>query len=74
MDITTLEREVLKLSAEERARLVRELLDSLDDLPSQEIDRLWLEEASQRAAQIDTGKVSLVPGDEVDRKARALLR
>lgn len=74
MDITTLEREVLKLSAEERARLVRELLDSLDDLPSQEIDRLWLEEASRRAAQIDTGEVSLVPGDEVDRKARALLR
>ena len=74
MDITTLEREVLKLSAQERARLVRELLDSLDDLPSQDIDRLWLEEAGRRAAQIDAGEVSLVPGDEVDRKARALLR
>jgi Putative addiction module component len=54
--------------------LVRELLDSLDDLPSQDIDRLWLEEASRRAAQIDCGEVNLVPGDEVDRKARALLR
>ena len=70
MDITMLEREVLKLSAEDRARLVRELLDSLDDLPSQDIDRLWLEEATRRATQIDTGEVSLVPGDEVDRKAR----
>ena len=74
MDITILEREALKLSAKDRARLVRELLDSLDDLPSQDIDRLWLEEASRRATQIDTGEVSLVPGDEVDRKARAMLR
>jgi putative addiction module component (TIGR02574 family) len=74
MDIATLEREVLKLSAEERARLVRELLDSLDNLPPQDIDRLWLQEASRRATQIDTGEVELVSGDEVDRKARALLR
>jgi putative addiction module component (TIGR02574 family) len=74
MDIATLEREVLKLSAEERARLARELLDSLDRLPSQDIDRLWLEEASRRAAQLDAGEANLVPGDEADRKARALLR
>jgi putative addiction module component (TIGR02574 family) len=74
MDITVLEREVLNLPADDRARLVKELLDSLDNRPSQELDRLWLEEASRRAAQLDTGEVSLVPGDEVDRKARALLR
>jgi hypothetical protein len=54
--------------------LVRELLTSLDDLPYKEIDRLWLEEAAQRAAQIDAGDVELVSADEVDRKAMALLR
>lgn len=74
MDVKALEREALKLPVDDRARLVRELLDSLDDLPSQEIDRLWLEEASRRATQIDAGEVALVPGEEVDRKARALLR
>jgi putative addiction module component (TIGR02574 family) len=74
MDITSIEREALKLSAEDRARLVRELLESLDNLPSQDVDRLWMEEASRRAAQLDTGEATLVPGDEVDRKARALLR
>jgi len=42
MDITILEDEMLKLPVNDRARLVRELLDSLDDLPAQELDRLWL--------------------------------
>jgi len=74
MDVEILEREALKLPAGDRARLARELLDSLDDLPPEEIDHLWLEEASRRAAQIDAGEVELVSGEEVDRKARALLR
>jgi putative addiction module component (TIGR02574 family) len=74
MDIETLEREVLRLPAEDRARLARELLDSLEELPPEELDRLWVEEASRRAAQIDAGEVTLVPAEEVDRKARALLR
>ena len=74
MDVEALEREALKLPAEDRARLAGELLDSLDELPPQEIDRLWLEEASRRAAQIDAGEVQLVSAEDVDRKARALLR
>jgi putative addiction module component (TIGR02574 family) len=74
MDVELLEREVLKLPAEDRARLARELLQSLDELQPQELDRLWLEESSRRAAQIDAGEIDLVSAEEVDRKARALLR
>jgi len=74
MDIKTLEREALNLPTDDRARLIRDLLDSLDDLPSQEVDRLWLEEANRRAEQLDAGDVKLVSSEEVDRKARALLR
>lgn len=74
MDIDALEREALKLPAEDRARLVRELLESLDELSSEELDRLWLKEAGQRAAQIDADDVELISGEEVDRNARALLR
>ncbi len=69
-----LEDKVLKLSALDRARLVRKLLNSLDDLPPQELERLWFVEAGRRAAQLDTGEVRLVSGEEVDRKARVLLR
>ncbi len=74
MDVEALEREALRLPVEDRARLARELLDSLDALPPLELDRLWLEEAARRAAQIDTCEVELVSAEEVDRKARALLR
>lgn len=74
MDVETLEREVLKLSAEDLARLLQELLESLDELPPQEIDRLWLSEAGRRAEEIDSGHIELIEGDEVDRKARSLLR
>ena len=74
MDVKTFEREALKLPTEDRARLARELLDSLDELPAHELDRLWLDEAQRRAAQIDAGEVELISGEEVDRKARALLR
>ena len=73
MDIALLEDEVLKLSALDRARLVRELLDSLDDLPPQELERLWFVEARRRAAGLETGEVRLVSGEEVDRKARRVL-
>ncbi|MGH8227254.1 MAG: addiction module protein [Steroidobacteraceae bacterium] len=74
MDVESLEREALQLSAEDRARLARELLDSLDELSPDELDRLWFEEADRRAAQIDAGEVELVSAEEVDQKARALLR
>lgn len=64
----------LSLPVEERARLVRQLLESLDTLPSAEVEQLWLEEAARRADQIDRGEVKLVPADEVLAKARALLK
>jgi putative addiction module component (TIGR02574 family) len=72
MDVDTLEKEALRLPAEERARLARQLLSSLDELPPEDLDRLWLDEAERRAAQIDSGEVTLVSAEEVDRKARAL--
>jgi len=72
--LEALEREALKLPAKDRARLAQELLESLDELLPQEFDRLWLEEAGRRAAQIDAGEVELVSSEEVDRKAWALLR
>lgn len=64
----------LNLPVDERARLVRQLLESLDTLPSGEVEQLWREEASRRADQIDRGEVMLTPADEVLAKARALLK
>ncbi len=74
MDIETLEREALKLTPTDRARLARGLLDSLEALPPEDLESLWLDEASHRAVQIDADEVVLVSAEEVERKARALLR
>ncbi len=74
MKINALEEEVLRLPPEERARLAELLLSSLDELPEAELERIWFAEAQRRAEQIDSGAVQLVPSEEVERKARALLR
>lgn len=62
--------EALELPADARITLIDRILASLN-LPTQpEIDRLWAEEAERRVAEIDAGKVELVPGEEVFDKIR----
>jgi len=57
--------EVLLLPADARVNLVEQLLTSLN-LPTQpEVDRLWAKEAERRIAQIDKGRVKLLPGEKV---------
>lgn len=57
--------EALLLPADARVSLVERLLTSLN-LPTQpEIDRLWAKEVERRIAQIDKGKVKLLPGSKV---------
>jgi hypothetical protein len=74
MDVETLKHEALRLSPEDRVRLATDLLESLDELPPENVDRLWIEEAARRAPQIDSGEVELIAAEDVDRKARALPR
>lgn len=74
MDLAQLEAEALALSPEERATLARRLLWSLEEISEAELDRLWGEESARRAAALDAGAAQSIPGEEVARKARALVR
>lgn len=74
MDLQTLEREALGLNPADRAKLAHDLLESLDTLSPDENEALWLDEAERRIAEIDAGKVQLIPAEEVYRKAQALLK
>jgi len=74
MDLAQLESEVLSLPVQERAAVVRRLLLSLEEISEPEFDRLWGEESARRAAELDAGKVQAISGEEVAKKARALLR
>jgi len=74
MTIEELKSIALGLPPEERAELASDLLLSLDNLSGQEIEQLWLEEASRRDGEIDAGTAKLIPGDQVFAEARARLQ
>jgi putative addiction module component (TIGR02574 family) len=64
--------EVMSLPVESRARVVDELLKSLN--PSQAgIDELWAAEAERRVSEIESGKVQPIPGEQVFRELRKRL-
>lgn len=74
MDATHIEAEALALPLEARASLAHRWLLSLEDVSEPEFDHIWGEESAHRAAEFDAGRVAAIPGSEVAKKARALLR
>ena len=64
MNTKELINEAAALPAKERALLVDSLLRSLDQ-PESDIDKKWASVANKRLAEMRSGKVKPVPGDEV---------
>jgi len=67
MSVEELQREALKLSAEDRERLAFAILSSIGG--ELEYESEWAEEADRRAREIREGRVDTVPGDEVLKEA-----
>ena len=67
--IEVLEAEVLSLSTAERSRLRERLIASLDVDP--EIEEAWVGEAEKREAELVSGSVVPVPGDQAMARLRA---
>jgi putative addiction module component (TIGR02574 family) len=61
--------EVNSLPLEERAALADSLLKSLNP-PEAEIDKEWSAVAERRLAELRSGKVTAIPGDEVFARVR----
>jgi putative addiction module component (TIGR02574 family) len=74
MNLQKIEDEALHLPKEERAQLVQRLVLSLESPSDQELRSDWLLEARRRAEELDSGSVQAVPGEDVIRKARALIK
>lgn len=64
MNTKDLINEAVSLPVEERALLIESLLTSLNQ-PQSEIDKKWLKVAKRRLAELKTGTVKAVPGEEV---------
>ena len=61
--------EAESLPVEERAMVIDSLLRSLNP-PSVEIDREWAKVAKHRLAELRSGRVNPIPGNEVFAKIR----
>jgi putative addiction module component (TIGR02574 family) len=60
--------DALALPAEARAAIAGSLISSLDDQIDPQVEELWAAEIARRIAEIDAGKVQLVPWTEVRRR------
>jgi len=69
-----LEQTLLALPKTEREHLLQLLLESLDTPSENEVQEALLVEASRRAAEIDSGKVTLVSGEQLEKEVQALLK
>jgi putative addiction module component (TIGR02574 family) len=66
-------REAMALPPEARAELTERLIVSLAQDISPELAKLQLAEVRRRIAQVESGEVELIPGDEALTRVRTLL-
>jgi putative addiction module component (TIGR02574 family) len=65
--------EARQLPREQVAELVDRLTFELHDEPDTKIDAAWAEEVERRLAEIRSGKVKPIPGEEVMARARKIV-
>jgi putative addiction module component (TIGR02574 family) len=68
-----LEREALQLSAKERAELARKLLQSLNEMSEEELEKLWAAEANERFAAFERGEIKAYSREEALKRVKAAL-
>lgn len=74
MNHQSIEDEALHLPREKRAALIQRLVLSLESPSEEELKSDWLLEARRRADELDNGTTQAIVGDDVMRKARALIK
>jgi putative addiction module component (TIGR02574 family) len=68
-----LEQKVLRLSASQRARLARVLLESLDGETEKDVEAAWAAEAKRRSEELRSGRVKGRSAAQVHARARSAL-
>lgn len=66
--------EALKLEPDERARLAKAIIASVEDEAAGGLDSAWLAEIERRAEDIDHGKATFVSWDEARKEIEDSLR
>lgn len=73
MTIEQLAAEALTLPSEERALLADRIVESLDAAALNHLDELWAAEAQRRLAEVRSGRVQTIPGEEAAARVRRAL-
>ena len=71
---TKIEKEALKLTPTERAKLMLRLVESLDEKVDSDAEKLWAKEIDKRLDLDDQGKLKYVPAKKVLSELRSLKR
>lgn len=71
MTVEQVASEALKLEPEARAELAQKLLESLENLHDEELERLWVKEAVRRDTELDSGSATMRDAEDVFRDARS---
>lgn len=64
-DLSRIEADARKLSPQDRARLVRRLIATLDAGADDGAEQQWLDEAERRLAAWRRGDTTTIPGEDV---------
>jgi len=68
------EQQAKHLTLQERALLINRLIEGLDDLNEQDLEQLWIKEASRRFQAFKAGNIKARPGADVFCDARTRLQ
>lgn len=74
MNLTSIQEDIHRLNAEERAKLIDILWDSLDEDRVKEIEAKWAADAEERIDAVDRGELPTVDGPSALKDVRASLR
>jgi putative addiction module component (TIGR02574 family) len=66
-------REAAELPEQDRAALAGLLIESLEGPPDPDVDAAWAAEIERRVADVDAGRVTTVPWEEVRERLRQRL-
>lgn len=70
-NVAEIEAKIRSLSLEDKTELLRSLITELDGLADTEVEQAWLREAQRRHREIEEGKVTTIPAEQVFANLRA---
>lgn len=73
-DLEKCEQQAKHLPLQERALLIKRLIEGLDELDEHDLELLWLREASRRFKEYKAGDIKTRPASDVFHDARTKLR